>query len=51
VLFRAIARRLLDLGVAGIAPTHCSGDLARAVFRDVFGANCVNAGAGLVLTP
>jgi len=47
---RATAQRLLDLGVVKVAPTHCSGDLARAVFRDVFGANYVEAGVGLVLT-
>lgn len=47
---RAIALRLLDLGVVRVAPTHCSGDLARAVFREVFGANYIDAGVGLVLT-
>jgi 7,8-dihydropterin-6-yl-methyl-4-(beta-D-ribofuranosyl)aminobenzene 5'-phosphate synthase len=46
---RAIAQRLLELGVVRIAPTHCSGDLARAVFRDVFGLNYIEAGVGLVL--
>jgi 7,8-dihydropterin-6-yl-methyl-4-(beta-D-ribofuranosyl)aminobenzene 5'-phosphate synthase len=46
---RAIAQRLLELGVVRIAPTHCSGDLARAVFRDVFGTNYIQAGVGLVL--
>ncbi len=48
---RAIAQRLLELGVVRIAPTHCSGDLARAVFREVFGANYIDAGVGLALTP
>jgi len=48
---RAIAQRLLALGVVRIAPTHCSGDLARAVFREVFGANYIDAGVGLVFTP
>jgi len=46
---RSIAQRLLDLGVVKVAPTHCSGDLARSVFREVFGANYIEAGVGLVL--
>lgn len=46
---RAIAQRLVGLGVEKVAPTHCSGDLARAVFRDVFGTNCVEAGVGLTV--
>jgi hypothetical protein len=38
------------LGVVRVAPTHCSGNLARAVFRDIFGTNYVDAGGGLTLT-
>ncbi len=47
---RSIAQQLLALGVVKVAPTHCSGDVARAVFREVFGANYIEAGVGLVLT-
>lgn len=34
----------------GGAPTHCCGDLARAVFDDAFATNYVEAGVGPVLT-
>lgn len=47
---RAMALSLLDLGVARVAPTHCSGDLARTVFREVFGGNSIEAGAGLTVS-
>jgi 7,8-dihydropterin-6-yl-methyl-4-(beta-D-ribofuranosyl)aminobenzene 5'-phosphate synthase len=47
---RVIAQQLFDLGVVKVAPTHCSGDVARLVFGDVFGENYVDAGVGLVLT-
>lgn len=46
---RAIAERLREMGVRRIAPTHCSEDLARDVFREVFGADYIEAGVGLVL--
>jgi len=46
---RRIAVQLVDLGVQRVAPTHCSGDLARDVFHEVFGTHYVEAGVGLVL--
>ena len=46
---RGIAERLREMGVRRIAPTHCSEDLSREVFREVFGADYIEAGVGLVL--
>ena len=45
---RKIARRLRDLGVEQITPTHCTGEDAMAVFRDIFGSDYLEAGAGQV---
>jgi metal-dependent hydrolase (beta-lactamase superfamily II) len=45
-----IAQRLLELGVVRLATAHCSGDLARAMSRKIFGTNWIEAGAELVLT-
>jgi 7,8-dihydropterin-6-yl-methyl-4-(beta-D-ribofuranosyl)aminobenzene 5'-phosphate synthase len=35
-----------ELGVLKIAPTHCSGDLARQTFREGYGDDYVEAGVG-----
>jgi 7,8-dihydropterin-6-yl-methyl-4-(beta-D-ribofuranosyl)aminobenzene 5'-phosphate synthase len=35
-----------DLGVQRVAPCHCTGDQARQLFADGFGASCVLAGVG-----
>jgi 7,8-dihydropterin-6-yl-methyl-4-(beta-D-ribofuranosyl)aminobenzene 5'-phosphate synthase len=35
-----------DLGVQRVAPCHCTGDQARQLFADAFGADCVLAGVG-----
>jgi len=37
---------LKSLGVDSVAPTHCSGDRATAMFREAFGAAFRTAGAG-----
>jgi 7,8-dihydropterin-6-yl-methyl-4-(beta-D-ribofuranosyl)aminobenzene 5'-phosphate synthase len=43
-------RRAIDalkaLDVAYVVPTHCTGDAARAAFRRVYGAHCVEGGVG-----
>ncbi len=46
----AIITELRALGVQQIAPTHCSGDLARRLFADAYGEDYIDAGAGLVIT-
>ena len=49
IALQRIASELLALGVQRVAPTHCSGDLTRQVFRQIFGTDYVEAGVGLVL--
>ena len=38
-----------DLGVRKVAPCHCTGDLAREMFAEAFGADFVPAGVGRVV--
>lgn len=45
-----IAESLLQLGVAKVAPCHCSGDEARKLFKDYFGENYINSGVGKEIT-
>ncbi len=42
--------RLRALRVERIAPAHCTGDLARQMFREAYGAAFEEAGAGRLLT-
>lgn len=42
---RVIAE-LQELGVAKVAPCHCTGDAARQMFDEAFGEDCVLAGVG-----
>lgn len=48
-----IERIIADLGQLGVqkvAPCHCTGDQARQMFADAFGADCLLAGVGQVIT-
>jgi 7,8-dihydropterin-6-yl-methyl-4-(beta-D-ribofuranosyl)aminobenzene 5'-phosphate synthase len=38
--------QLVALGVERVAPSHCSGDLARTLFQEVFGENLILTGVG-----
>jgi 7,8-dihydropterin-6-yl-methyl-4-(beta-D-ribofuranosyl)aminobenzene 5'-phosphate synthase len=42
----ALVEEMKELGVLKVAPTHCSGDLARQVFREGYGVDYVEAGVG-----
>ena len=39
-----------NLGVFYACPTHCSGDMARQLFKDEYGENYINVGVGRVIT-
>lgn len=39
-----------DLGVHFIAPSHCTGDLARQLFEMEYGKNFISAGVGITIT-
>ncbi len=41
-----IVKQFKTLGVEKVALCHCSGDLARNVFKDSFGNDCIEAGIG-----
>jgi len=42
----AINEDLAELGVERVAPCHCSGDLARSLFKEHFGPNYIECGVG-----
>ncbi len=44
-----IIRAFRKLGVRGVAPSHCTGDLAREQLREAYGPDFIPAGAGMVL--
>lgn len=44
-----IVSEMRELGVERVAPTHCSGELARRRFRDGFGEDYIEAGVGYSL--
>ena len=46
---REIISNLKDLGVKYVAPCHCSGDLARKLFKEEYKERYVNAGVGKVI--
>jgi 7,8-dihydropterin-6-yl-methyl-4-(beta-D-ribofuranosyl)aminobenzene 5'-phosphate synthase len=46
----SIVRDFRRLGVKKVAPSHCSGDAARNQFREAYGPNFIEGGAGLVLS-
>jgi 7,8-dihydropterin-6-yl-methyl-4-(beta-D-ribofuranosyl)aminobenzene 5'-phosphate synthase len=45
-----IIAQLRDRGVDQVAPTHCTGDRARAMFAEAFGERCHLVGAGSTFT-
>jgi 7,8-dihydropterin-6-yl-methyl-4-(beta-D-ribofuranosyl)aminobenzene 5'-phosphate synthase len=47
---RKIVNDMKELGVHYIGPCHCSGDLARELFREEFDKHYVEVGAGRVIT-
>jgi len=46
----AVIAQLKDLGVQTAAPCHCSGDLARKLFKETYGENYQGGGVGWQLT-
>ena len=45
----AIVRAFRELGVQRVAPSHCTGDFARNRFKEAYGSNYVDGGAGMVI--
>jgi 7,8-dihydropterin-6-yl-methyl-4-(beta-D-ribofuranosyl)aminobenzene 5'-phosphate synthase len=46
----ATIETLQHLGVERVVPTHCTGDQARAAFRQAYGPACIDGGVGIALT-
>jgi 7,8-dihydropterin-6-yl-methyl-4-(beta-D-ribofuranosyl)aminobenzene 5'-phosphate synthase len=46
---RRVIDRLRELAVEKVGPSHCSGEEARRLFRETWGADYVEAGCGAVL--
>jgi len=46
---RTIGARLLELGVRRLAPTHCTGDRARAILAETFPHEDLDVGLGAVI--
>jgi len=45
-----IASRFREMGVRYVAPTHCSGGLARDIFKEVYADRYIACGVGRVIT-
>ncbi|WP_353662563.1 MBL fold metallo-hydrolase [Hydrogenimonas sp. SS33] len=45
----AVIEKLETLGVQNVCPTHCSGDLAIAMFKEAFGDHSLQGGVGRVI--
>jgi len=46
---RAIIRNLKSQGVEQVAPSHCTGNKAIALFREAWGAKFIDGGLGAVI--
>jgi len=49
-IVRSIIAAFRGSGIRYVAPTHCSGDKARLLFRESYGPGYVDAGAGKTIT-
>lgn len=45
-----IERDLKKLGVRYVAPSHCSGDVSKTVFKTIFGKHYIESGVGKVIS-
>jgi 7,8-dihydropterin-6-yl-methyl-4-(beta-D-ribofuranosyl)aminobenzene 5'-phosphate synthase len=46
---KSILAALRELGVVQVAPSHCTGDLARAMFAEEYGNYYIQSGAGKII--
>ncbi|NLI81599.1 MAG: MBL fold metallo-hydrolase [Deltaproteobacteria bacterium] len=42
----SVAKKLMRLGVRGVAPSHCTGESARGLFRELWGNEFIESGLG-----
>ncbi|MBX3007317.1 MAG: MBL fold metallo-hydrolase [Melioribacteraceae bacterium] len=43
------AQKIYDMDILTVAPTHCTGEIARSNFKNLFGKNYVKVGAGKIV--
>ncbi|MBD3360595.1 MBL fold metallo-hydrolase [Candidatus Peregrinibacteria bacterium] len=46
---RDIAKKFKMLGVKKVAPSHCSGDLTRKIFQEIYDKNYIESGVGAII--
>jgi len=46
----SIAMKLKKLGVRYVAPSHCSGDVSKTVFKTIFGKHYIESGVGKIIS-
>jgi 7,8-dihydropterin-6-yl-methyl-4-(beta-D-ribofuranosyl)aminobenzene 5'-phosphate synthase len=46
---RGIVNEILKIGIINAAPSHCSGDAARSIFKEVYCNSCFEIGTGKVI--
>lgn len=44
-----VIKKMFDMEVLSVAPTHCSGSTARRIFRKIFDADYIDVGVGKVI--
>ena len=44
-----VVQKIVDMDVLSVAPTHCSGDPARNIFREIFGSDYIETGTGKII--
>jgi 7,8-dihydropterin-6-yl-methyl-4-(beta-D-ribofuranosyl)aminobenzene 5'-phosphate synthase len=47
---KEIIANFKKLGVHRVGPSHCSGDKARQLFKEAYGASCLEIGVGSIIT-
>lgn len=47
---RRIASQMREMNVGYVAPTHCSGAETRTIFREMYGGNYIESGAGRIIS-
>ena len=44
-----VIQKIVDMDVLSVAPTHCSGNLARNIFLEIFGSDYIDVGTGKII--
>ena len=44
-----VIQKIYDMDILNVAPTHCTGNTARRMFKKVFDADCIEVGVGKII--